>query len=435
MSAALRLGFAVKVLGQAGLKSNDSRRWANEPHLKVSLGYVDQIFDYLAAHDIHMYRLSSDLAPYATHPDMPRFHDMVRESASELRAAGAKARSLDIRLSFHPSQYVILNSPDPTLTAKSVWDLTSQAEMLDLMELGPEAVMVLHVGGVYGDRGASNARWVETYKRLPEPVRRRLVLEHDDVRFSPSDTLWIHEHTGVRLVFDHQHFWCLNPDQLDMRDTLARMLATWPAGVRPKIHFSSPRTELREIKRRDPQTRRTTLTNVAPLWTGHADFCHPFEFISFMRLAHGLAFDVMLEAKAKDLALIRLRPDLLRYAPDVAARFGLHAEQARELEREKAALMDEGPEQADPGATLAGAPAGEVAYEENEMEKDIRPGAKVSWNSSRGRVTGRVVKKQTRPTKIGKHKVAASRNQPQYIVRSAKTGAKAAHKPEKLKKR
>ena len=251
MSAApLRLGFPVKVLARPDLKSNDTRRWANKPHLKISLAYLNSIFDHLAKHQIRMYRMSSDLAPYATHPDMPQFHGMVRESASELGAIGAKARSLDIRLSFHPSQYIVLNSPNPDLTRKSVWDVTSQAEILDLMELGPEAVIVIHVGGTYGNRPASNARWVETWEILPEPARRRLVLEHDDTRFSASDTLWIHEYTGVPLVFDHQHFWCLNPDRLELRDTLAECLGTWPEGVRPKTHFSSPRTELRELKRR-----------------------------------------------------------------------------------------------------------------------------------------------------------------------------------------
>ena len=343
-SSPLRLGFPVKVMGHSDLKSNDSRRWQNRPHLKTSLVYLDAIFDYLAQHEIRMYRMSSDLAPYATHPDMPQFHNMVEESAAELRSAGAKAKELDIRLSFHPSQYVILNSPDPKLTWKSIWDVTSQAEMLDYMELGPEAVVVIHVGGTYGDRAASNARWVRTWKKLPEPVRRRLVLEHDDLRFSASDTLWIHEHTGVRLIFDHQHFWCLNPDQLDLRQTLARMLATWPKGVRPKAHFSSPRTELRELKRRDPKTRTVTTVKIAPTWTGHADFCHPFEFITFMRIAKGLEFDVMLESKVKDLALIRLRPDLLRYAPDVAARFGLRTEEEDKLKRETSEVLTEVPQ-------------------------------------------------------------------------------------------
>ena len=299
-----------------------------------------------------MYRMSSDLAPYATHPDMPQFHGMVKESAAELRAVGAKARALDVRLSFHPSQYVVLNSPDPELVRKSAWDLLSQAEILDAMGLGPEAVMVIHVGGTYGDREASNARWVETWATLPEPVRRRLVLEHDDIRFSAEDVLWIHGHTGVPLIFDHQHFLCLNPSGRDMGETLTAILATWPDGVRPKIHFSSPRTELRELKRavKPPKAatpkagakpvkkaRKFTTVQIAPIWTGHADYIHPFEFMGFMRGARHLDFDVMLEAKVKDMALLRLRPDMLRYAPDVAVQFGLHEAEKAVLEAEDAA--------------------------------------------------------------------------------------------------
>src|SRR5438445_9799608 len=111
----LRLGFPVKVMGEPELKSNDSRRHKNNPHLKVSLEYLDKILDYLKKHEITMYRMSSDIAPYATHPDMPRFHNMVAESAAELRAFGRKARDLDIRLSFHPSQFIVLNAPDPKL--------------------------------------------------------------------------------------------------------------------------------------------------------------------------------------------------------------------------------------------------------------------------------------------------------------------------------
>jgi UV DNA damage endonuclease len=254
----LRLGFPVKVMGRPDLKTQDTRRWQKNPHLKCSLEHLDHVLDYLAKERLDMYRLSSDIAPYATHPDMPQFHDMVAESDAELRAFGAKAKALDIRLSFHPSQYVLLNSPDAELTKKSIWDLSSQAEMLDRMELGPEAVMVTHVGGVYDDREASRARWIQGYERCPEHVRRRLVLENDDIRFDAADVLWIHERTGVPLVFDYQHFWCLNHERLDMRETLERFVATWPEGVRPKIHFSSPRTELREVKRKITAKQRAS---------------------------------------------------------------------------------------------------------------------------------------------------------------------------------
>jgi len=334
----MRLGFPVKVMTRPDLKSNDTRRWQKGPHLKTSLEGIDAILDHLSKRRISMYRLSSDLAPYATHPDMPQFHGMVAESDAELRAIGAKARALDIRLSFHPSQYVLLNSPDPELTRKSIWDLSSQAEMLDRMELGPEAVMVTHVGGAYGDTEASRARWAATWPTLPEHVRRRLVLEHDDIRFSAADVLWVHEQTGVRLVFDYQHHWCLNPLGLDAVDMVRRMLATWPDDVRPKIHFSSPRTEMREVSRRDKATKRKKKAFLPPIWTGHADFTNPFEFARFMRDCEGLVFDVMLEGKSKDISLLKLRPDLLRYAPDVAARFGVYPAETAALEAEEATL-------------------------------------------------------------------------------------------------
>ena len=343
ISAPLRLGFPVKILGRRDLKSNDSRRWKSNPHLRVSLQYLDQIFDYLHRRRINMYRMSSDLAPYVTHPDMPQFHGMVKECSAELRATGAKARKLDLRLSFHPSQFIVMNSPDKELVRKSVWDLSAQCEMLDCMELGPEAVVVIHVGGAYGDRATGNARWVATWKTLPEHVKRRLVLEHDDLRFSAADVLWIHEQTGVRLIFDYQHFWCFNPERLELQPTLEKILKTWPPNVRPKIHFSTPRSELREQERTNRKTGKRETAYVAPLWTGHADFCNPFELSTFMRMVRKLEFDVMLESKAKDLALVRLRPDLLRYAPDVAARFGLYPDKQFLLSEEEGAVLQTEP--------------------------------------------------------------------------------------------
>jgi UV DNA damage endonuclease len=332
--ASRRLGFPVKVLGQKGLKSNDSRRWQTGPHLRVSIEYLRGIFEYLAKRNISMYRMSSDVVPYATHPDLPQFHNQIRECAGELRDLGSEARRLDLRLSMHPSQFVVINSPDPVLQRKSIWDLESQADLLDAMELGPEAVLVIHAGGSYGDPQASLERWVRAYETLNEPVRRRLVLENDDTRFSAANVLWVHERTGVPLVFDVQHFWCFNPESSPLRPAFDRFIGSWPVGVRPKMHFSSPRTEMRQVERVNRRTRKKEPVLQPPVWTGHADFNHPFEFISFMRQMRDLEFDVMLEAKAKDLALLRLRQDLLRYAPDVAGRFGLSATAALQPEEE-----------------------------------------------------------------------------------------------------
>ena len=327
---AMRLGFAVKVMGQPNLKSNDTRRWQQSPHLRVSLGYLAETFAYLRKHQIHMYRMSSDLAPYATHPSMPQFHSMVRDSAQDLATLGRLAREGDIRLSFHPSQFIVLNSENDELTRKSMADLDSQAEMLDLMESGPEAVLVVHVGGAYGDRASGRARWISTWARLSEPVRRRLVLENDDIRYSSADVLAIHEQTGVKCVFDYQHHWCFNPEGLPIVETLSKFLRTWPVGVRPKMHFSCARTEMRELKRRNRKTGKIEQVLQPPIWTGHADYNNPFETITWLRSIAHLDTDIMLESKAKDLSLIRLRNDLAKYAPELLARYGIDEAQAAE---------------------------------------------------------------------------------------------------------
>jgi UV DNA damage endonuclease len=171
----MRLGFAVKVLGKEGLKSHDARRHANLPHLRNSIEFAHGIFDYLAEARISMYRFSSDFAPYLTHPDMPQFHNQLVESKSELEALGNRANEMNLRISFHPSQYIILNTPADKLLQTSLRDFAAQAEMLDIMNQGPEAVIVTHVGGVYGDKEESMKRFAENHKQLSESAKKRLV--------------------------------------------------------------------------------------------------------------------------------------------------------------------------------------------------------------------------------------------------------------------
>src|SRR5688572_21481862 len=116
----MRLGFAVKVLGDGGLPSHDTRRWQSGPHLRVSLERLTRILGYLEANGIRMYRMATALAPYASHPDLPQFHDQVTECAEELAAVGALARELGVRLSTHPGQYTVLNSEDEGVRAAAV---------------------------------------------------------------------------------------------------------------------------------------------------------------------------------------------------------------------------------------------------------------------------------------------------------------------------
>ncbi|MCS6777212.1 MAG: UV DNA damage repair endonuclease UvsE [Chloroherpetonaceae bacterium] len=314
----MRIGFAVKVLGEGGLKECDTRRWQSGPHLRHSIALLHRVFEYLDRVDIRMYRMSSDIAPYLTHPELPQFHQQIEESLEELAVLGAKARQYDLRLSFHPSQYVVLNAEDETVAEKSIRELNAQAQILEAMGLGPEAVVVTHVGGAYGNKTAGIERFARRYACLPEVTRRRLVVENDDTIYCVADTLEVHRLCGIRVVFDNLHHLCNNPveKRLSLRDALAGALDTWPAGVIPKIHYSSPRTESMQGARRSGKASAMQHYGAAPDLRLHADYINPFEFLYFMERAAGLRpFDVMLESKAKDLAVLKLREDLQRYGP------------------------------------------------------------------------------------------------------------------------
>ena len=320
----MRLGFAVTVLGRPQLKSHDSRRWQNRPHLSVSLAYLRDILLYLQEAGIRMYRMQSDLAPYIAHPDLPQFHHQVAECEAELAHVGQLVRDSAIRMSFHTHPYTVLNSEAEDIVHRSILAMDALTQILDGMGLDQRCVIVIHVGGVYDDHEASLERFIRRYERLPERIRARLVLENDEGRYSLADIHRVHRETGMRLVFDRLHFLLNNPDHLSIRQGLQMALATWPLDVTPKIHYSSPRTEVKTIPANAVEINSEIEKVRAALWRNHSDYINPFEFADFLRSAEGLRdFDVMLEAKAKDLAVVRLRQDMETFEPGLAKSWGV----------------------------------------------------------------------------------------------------------------
>jgi UV DNA damage endonuclease len=315
----IRLGVAVRVLGREGLRARDGRRAEHAPHLSVSLLHVREVLLYLAERRIGCYRLADDLAPYQDRADMPEFAGQLDACADLLAETGALARAHGIRLTMHMGLHVALASPDPDLAARSAAMIAARARLLDALGAGPEAVLTLHVGGAHGDPAAALHRFAARFERLPELARRRVAVEPDEERFALTDLLRLHQATGAPIVFDALHHQLNNPSRMPMAEALALALATWPRGVRPKIHFSSQRTEAHLMAARRGYPRQV----LAPCRGQHADFINPFEFTALLASARGLPpFDVMLEAKAADLALLRLREDLLRFAPELAEGVG-----------------------------------------------------------------------------------------------------------------
>jgi UV DNA damage endonuclease len=304
------LGFACVVLGKPGLKAHDARRWQNNPHLRVSIGYLHDIFDYLDAVDIRMYRLSSGVAPYITHPDLPQFWGQIDECRDELAELGAKARRYRLRLSSHPAQYTLLNAIEPGILDASLRDFNYHVALLDALGMPLDNKVITHVGGVYGDKEAAMERFIARYPDLPEAVRARLVLENDETHYSVGDVLRISERTGIPVCWDWLHHDANNPEGIPAAEATRLVAATWPQGQKQKIHYSSQRRETRQIARKDRQTGERLLVEAPPALGQHADDIDAAEFAAYLAGVTDVPFDIMLEAKHKDLAVLKLRADL-----------------------------------------------------------------------------------------------------------------------------
>lgn len=208
--------------------------------------------------------MSSDLAPYATHPDMPQFHAMVRESRATLEAIGDEAEALDIRLLSHPSQFAVLTSPDSELVRKSIWDLLSQAEMLDQMELDPEAVLVIHSPAPLPTLRVAGGGGSRPGRRCPSRYSGASSSSMMTCASPGPLSLDPRAYTSARLIRDYQPFWCLNPEGAGL--------------VKSAEPFCG---------RGRSATGKKTAKHVPPVEKAHADNFNPFEFATYMRdVAH-----------------------------------------------------------------------------------------------------------------------------------------------------
>jgi UV DNA damage endonuclease len=314
----IRLGVAVKILGRGGMRARDGRRAAAgepAPHLSVSLLYLREVLLYLAELRVALYRLPDDLAPDLAREGPESVLRQVAECADLLAVVGELARAHGIRLTMHLGMHVALASPDEGVAARALAEVAAQARLLEALGAGKDGVLVLHIGGAHGDRAAALERFAARLERLSLAARAHLAVEPDGECFGLTDLLQMYQRSGVPVVLDTLHLQLHNPERMALAEALGLALATWPAGVRPKVHVSTQRTEAHL----QPGRAGAPLHVIPPRHGQHADFVNPFEFAALVIASRGLPpFDAMLEAKAADLALLRLREDLARFVPELA---------------------------------------------------------------------------------------------------------------------
>ncbi|HMO56157.1 MAG TPA: UV damage endonuclease UvsE [Roseiflexaceae bacterium] len=306
----LRLGVAVKIMGRGGMRVADERRGMHTPHLSLSLLMLRDVLLYLASQQVGCYRLPDAVLP-VRNMDLARIAQQLAACRALLAEVGGLAQRHAIRLTIHSGMHVVVGSRDAAVAQRGLHEVTALAMLLDALGCGPEGVIVVHVPAAQQALEVCADRILS----LPSMVRRRIVSEIGEHGASLAAALRLYQLCGVPVVFDTLHFQHNNPERLPLAVALGLALATWPADIRPKIHFSSQRTE---AHLRGAQGDRGNHV-IAPRAGQHADYINPFEFLALLDAARGLPpFDIMLEAKAADLALLRLRADLAQHAPVIA---------------------------------------------------------------------------------------------------------------------
>ena len=189
-----------------------------------NLSCLQQILQYNKEHGFYFFRISSETIPFASH-EICQFN-WQKHYASQLNDIGKFIQKNDMRISMHPDQFVLINALDKKIVNKSIKELIWHCELLDLMNLKQDAKVQIHVGGIYDDKKASMQRFVDNYKKLPELIKKRLVIENDDRLYSLRDCLEIHEQTTIPIIFDNFHHECLNNDE-PVADAIQLAQATW----------------------------------------------------------------------------------------------------------------------------------------------------------------------------------------------------------------
>jgi UV DNA damage endonuclease len=224
------------------------------------------IYFYLSGpllQNIRFMRMSSEMFPFASHPEYGYSLDYASE---ELAAVGALANKYGHRLTTHPGQFTQLGSPRAEVVQNAIRDLAYHCEMIDRMGLGKDSVMIIHGGGVYGDKPAALERIKNSYvELLPQNVKDRLVLENDEMCYSAEDLLPICEELQIPLVFDYHHDWIL-PSSIGREEIIRRANAIFAAkGIKPKQHLSEPRPgAVTVMERRAHSDRCQTLPDELP---------------------------------------------------------------------------------------------------------------------------------------------------------------------------
>jgi UV DNA damage endonuclease len=274
------------------LKDESARKIRLARVSRSNLENTLRILKNSAAQNIEVYRLTSKLIPLATHNELLGWN-YWEEFKDEFKRVGDYIKAKNFRVSAHPDHFTLLNSVKPEVLEASIRDLDYHVRILEAMGLDDYRYkLVLHAGGMYGNKEEAIKRFKTNYLKLPDRIGKRIILENDDKIYTVTDVLGICEELNIPMVLDVHHHNCANNGE-DIEELLPRIFNTWNGEVYPpKIHFSSPKSHKE--------------------YRSHADYIDYLDFTSFLNKVKVINKDIdfMLECKMKDRALLELSEKL-----------------------------------------------------------------------------------------------------------------------------
>jgi UV DNA damage endonuclease len=251
----------------------------------LNLACLQRILEYNVQNGLLFFRLTSDLVPFASHEINQ--YNWQGHFKTEFQQLGNYIKQHNLRISMHPDQFVVLNSPNPQTVKNSIAELVYQGTVLDLMELDTTAKLQIHGGGGYGDKGSALARFAEVYHtQLPDAVKARLCVENDDRTYSLLDCLHLYELTGIPIIFDNLHHECVNNGE-PMREAVEMAASTWKPDRDGILMMDYSAQAPAERKGKHVQSISEQL------------------FHDFLAETEGLDMDIMLEIKDKEASALK----------------------------------------------------------------------------------------------------------------------------------
>jgi UV DNA damage endonuclease len=247
---------------------------------------LQPILEWNAAHGIELFRITSDLIPFGSHAiNTVPWWQILKQQFARL---GNFIASKGLRVSMHPGQFTILNSPRREVVVNSVKELEYHTAVLDALKVDSSHKIVIHLGGVYGDKAESLSRFVDNCKRLESRIKARLVIENDERCYTVADALGASKVIGVPVVFDvFHHVWNPSLEALPVRSIIERAAKTWrKRDGRVKIHYSNQLPG-------GPAGAHSKSIDVG-------------KFLQFYDTIHNLDVDIMLEVKDKQQSVLKL---------------------------------------------------------------------------------------------------------------------------------